>query len=137
MPRHILMAVAVAAVLSAGPARAQKVEPAPIPRTSPVDGPAMFSSYCASCHGMSAKGDGPAARALTKAPADLTKLSARNGGQFPTVRVRRYIEGADEVAAHGSRDMPMWGALFKSLSRDMVVQRIETLTKYLEGLQQP
>lgn len=137
MTRHILTAVAVAVVFAGRPALAQKVDQAPIPRTSPVDGPGMFSSYCASCHGVSARGDGPAAKALTKVPADLTKLSARNGGQFPTVRVRRYIEGADEVAAHGSRDMPMWGSLFKSLSRDMVVQRIETLTKYLEGLQQP
>jgi mono/diheme cytochrome c family protein len=137
MPRHILTAVAIAAVFSASPVLAQKVEPAPLPRTSPVDGPAMFASYCAPCHGVKGLGDGPAARALTKVPADLTRLATRNGGQFPTVRVRRYIEGADEVAAHGSRDMPMWGPLFKSLSRDMVVQRIETLTKYLEGLQQP
>ena len=136
MPRHILSAAAMV-LFAASTGLAQKVEPAPMPRTSPVDGPAMFSSYCAPCHGARGVGDGPAARALTKVPADLTKLSARNGGQFPTVRVRRYIEGADEVAAHGSRDMPMWGPLFKSLSRDMVVQRIETLTKYLEGLQQP
>lgn len=136
MSRHILTAMAVV-VLTGSAALAQKVEQAPIPRTSPVDGPAMFSSYCAPCHGPKGVGDGPAAHALTKAPADLTRLSTRNGGQFPTVRVRRYIEGADEVAAHGSREMPMWGSLFKSLSRDMVVQRIETLTKYVEGLQQP
>ena len=136
MPRHILTAVAVV-LLSGSTVLAQKVEQVPIPRTSPIDGPAMFASYCASCHGAKGLGDGPAARALTKAPADLTRISARNGGQFPTVKVRRYIEGADEVAAHGSRDMPMWGALFKALNRDMVVQRVETLTKYLEGLQQP
>lgn len=120
---------------SAGSVDAQQIERAPITRTSPVDGKAMFESYCVPCHGPSGVGDGPAAKALTKAPADLTRISARNGGTFPTVRVRRYIEGADEVPAHGSRDMPMWGALFRALNRDMVVQRIETLTQYLEAMQ--
>ena len=31
------------------------------PMTSPASGKEMFVSYCASCHGKDAKGDGPAA----------------------------------------------------------------------------
>ena len=95
----------------------------------------MFSSYCAVCHGPEGKGNGPAASALTKKPADLTQISARNGGKFPDVRVARYIEGADEVPAHGTRDMPMWGELFKSIDRDVTQLRVASLTDYIKSLQ--
>jgi mono/diheme cytochrome c family protein len=95
----------------------------------------MFNTYCAVCHGNDGKGKGPAAAALTKAPADLTKISERNGGKFPDVKVRRYIEGLDEVAAHGSRDMPMWGGLFNSLSRDTAQLRVAGLADYVKSLQ--
>lgn len=95
----------------------------------------MFNSYCAVCHGKEGKGNGPAASALTKVPADLTQISARNGGKFPDVRVQRYIEGADAVTAHGTRDMPMWGDLFRSLSQDSAQMRIAGLTEYIKSLQ--
>jgi mono/diheme cytochrome c family protein len=96
----------------------------------------MFTKYCAVCHGTEAKGNGPAAVALTKAPSDLTKISERNGGAFPEVKVGRYIEGLDEVASHGTRDMPMWGDVFKSLDTpDTAKRRIFTLVEYLRTLQ--
>lgn len=113
-----------------------KIEQAPIPRVSAADGKEMFAAYCAACHGKAAKGDGPAAAALKRAPADLTTLSARNKGDFPEVRVRRYIEGLDELAAHGTRDMPVWGPLFRDLNRDTAALRIEALAGYLKSLQQ-
>ena len=95
----------------------------------------MFDNYCAVCHGKTAVGNGPAASALAKAPADLTKIAARNGGTYPEVKVKRYIEGLDEVAAHGSRDMPMWGDLFRSLNRDTAQIRIQALSDLLKGMQ--
>ena len=135
MNRHLL-AVLVALSLSAGVANAQpKIVPGEIKRVSPVDAPAMFNSYCAVCHGKTGVGDGPAASALAKAPADLTRISARNGGQFPETKVKRYIEGLDQVAAHGSRDMPMWGELFRSLSRDTAQLRIQGLSDHLKKMQ--
>ena len=51
------------------------------PLTSPASGKEMFTSYCASCHGKDAKGNGPAANALKQLPADLTTLATRNGGK--------------------------------------------------------
>ena len=133
--RHVLVAL-MGLVLSAGAAGAQtKVEKAPIKPTLASDAGAMFNTYCAVCHGKEGKGDGPAAKSFAKAPADLTKLAARNNGTFPEVRVRRYIEGLDEVAAHGTRDMPMWGDLFRSLNRDTAAIRIEALAQYLKGMQ--
>ena len=113
-----------------------RVEQRAIKPTPASDAATMFASYCAPCHGTTAVGNGPAAAALAKAPADLTKISARNGGTFPEVRVKRYIEGADDVAAHGSRDMPMWGDLFRSLNRDTAQIRIQALSEYLRKLQQ-
>jgi cytochrome c553 len=136
MARHVIVAL-LGLILSAGAAGAQtKVEKAPIKPTLASDAGTMFTTYCAVCHGKEGKGDGPAAKALAKTPADLTKLTARNNGTFPEVRVRRYIEGLDEVAAHGTRDMPMWGDLFKSLNRDTAAIRIEALAEYLKGIQQ-
>jgi mono/diheme cytochrome c family protein len=99
----------------------------------------MFVSYCAVCHGTSGTGNGPAAVALKTAPADLTKIAARNKGTFPEVRVSRFIEGLDEVAAHGTRDMPIWGGLFRSLSPDNRMAadaRVYNLTQYLKSIQQ-
>lgn len=134
MTRYLLAAVAALGLLTA-PVHAQKIETKPMKRTSATDAKGMFDSYCATCHGVTGVGNGPAAKALAKAPADLTKISARNGGTFPEVRVKRYIEGLDEVAAHGSRDMPVWGPLFRSLERDTAVLRIQALSDYLKDMQ--
>jgi mono/diheme cytochrome c family protein len=137
MTRCVFIAL-VALVMSAGSAFAQaKIEQAPIKNVNASDARGMFDSYCAVCHGKGGKGNGPAASALAKVPADLTRISARNGGKFPDVKVRRYIEGLDEVPAHGNRDMPMWGTLFNSLSRDTAQLRIAALADYLKGMQQP
>jgi mono/diheme cytochrome c family protein len=114
-----------------------KIVTAPAPQVDPTDAPAMFRAYCAACHGAQARGDGPAAPALKATPADLTRISARNGGKFPTPKVRRYIEGLDEIAAHGSRDMPVWGQALRGVPGGQagVQLRIEALTRYLESIQ--
>lgn len=134
MTRHILM-TAVALAFAASSAWAQKIEQAPMKRTPASDGPGMYNAYCASCHGLDATGNGPAAKALAKAPADLTRISARNGGTFPEVKIRRYVEGADEIAAHGSRDMPVWSTLFRSMEPGTVPLRIQALSDFLKSIQ--
>ncbi len=116
-----------------------RIEKGRIQPTAPTDAKEMFDTYCAVCHGKTGKGDGPAAVALKKTPADLTKISARNGGTFPAVRVSQFIQGVDEVAAHGNRDMPIWGNLFRSMnggSRESAQLRVKNLTDYLKTIQQ-
>ena len=54
-----------------------------------------FHRSCASCHGREGKGTGPMAKFLTMKPADLTKLSKRNGGTFPFWQVYRTIDGRE------------------------------------------
>jgi hypothetical protein len=73
-----------------------------------------FDHKCAVCHGMSGKGDGGVTDILKKAPADLTVLSKKNGGVFPFDRVTAAIDGRTAIKAHGDRDMPIWGSVYKS-----------------------
>lgn len=105
--------------------------------TETLNGADLFKEYCAVCHGNGAKGDGPAAEALKKRPADLTQLARKNGGTFPELHVMNYIKGQDVVAAHGSRDMPIWGSIFSQMSsnQDLVQVRTYALLKYVEQMQ--
>jgi mono/diheme cytochrome c family protein len=74
----------------------------------------MFLRYCASCHGAEGRGDGPLAGSLTKPPADLTQLAKRSGGHYDERAVMSAIDGRREVVEHGTRDMPVWGAVFEA-----------------------
>ena len=108
-----------------------------------------FTNSCAPCHGGTGKGDGPVAKSLTKAPADLTKLSQKNGGVFPLSRVHDVIDGRTAVLAHGPREMPVWGDAYarelqnrwgRDLLSDELVQlmarvRILMLVEYISTLQ--
>lgn len=106
----------------------------PVIRT--VDGATIFRNYCASCHGADGKGHGPVAPALRVNLPDLTRLT-RAGGEFPTARVRKIIEGEQNPAAHGSREMPVWGPVFHQIDvdQDLGNVRIDNLTKYIESIQ--
>jgi mono/diheme cytochrome c family protein len=72
-----------------------------------------YLRYCASCHGSEGKGDGPLAAELTKPPTDLTQLARRAGGHYDESSVMSAIDGRRHVPAHGTRDMPVWGAVFE------------------------
>ncbi len=72
-------------------------------------GAGLYMRYCASCHGVAARGDGPAAAALRTPPADLTRLAERYGQPLPMERLAAFVDGRAAVRAHGSREMPVWG----------------------------
>lgn len=110
----------------------------PIQSTSPASGKEMYSTYCAVCHGADLKGNGPAASALKTPPPDLSMLSKNNGGKYPDLKVASAIRGDSDVPAHGSKDMPMWGGLFRDISHgheSEVQQRVANLNRYIESLQ--
>lgn len=117
-----------------------KIERVPAKDTAADSGSAMFSTYCAVCHGQDAKGDGPAASALKKQPANLTQLAKKNGGTYPAAKVSQMIGGDDVVAAHGSRDMPIWGKIFRNMeaspNASITKLRIHNLTEYIASLQE-
>ena len=104
-----------------------------------------FEANCASCHGVTGKGNGVVVPYLSKSPPDLTLLAKNNQGVFPMARLYDVIEGAN-VPAHGSRDMPVWGRDYRIKDAEhyidvpydaeaMVRARILALLEYLNRLQ--
>jgi len=136
----LLLPVFAAALLAATMSWGQEktIKKAPIQQSNSASGKQMFGDYCAPCHGVSGKGDGPAAPALKTAPADLTQLAKKNNGKFPMDHVMTVLRQGSPSASHGNSDMPIWGPLFKSLNpSDPIIadQRVRNLAGYIESLQ--
>ena len=151
--RHLsalFLSVPLTVAVYASPASATATE-APPAMTSPELAKAAedFTTYCSVCHGRDAKGNGPVAKELKTPPADLTRISVRSGGEFPADDVFKTIEGLDMPLAHGTSEMPIWGALFvrqavgegvliedaKTAAR-VATDRIKRLVDYLETIQE-
>ena len=136
-----LAVVASVALFAMAQQAVPKVATVPIRQTAVSSGPQMYTTYCASCHGASANGNGPAAPALNFPPTDLTTLSKKNGGVFPSDHIAAVLQFGVETPAHGSAAMPVWGDLLLSLhsgnsNPDVLVhQRITNLTDYLKTIQ--
>jgi hypothetical protein len=103
-----------------------------------------FRHACAVCHGLGGKGESvmTALNLLTVRPTDLTQLSKKHQGQFPFWQVYRIIDGREEVKGHGSRDMPIWGEVFrqpeggKPVDETHAIGRILALVYYLQSIQE-
>lgn len=107
-------------------------------------GEAEYLNSCAVCHGIEGKGDGPLGDVLMKRPADLTRLTSKNGGQFPYRRVFAVIDGRYLVPGHGEREMPVWGRQFLRSDAELygpkggeivTTERIHELAGYVQSLQ--
>ena len=137
--KTFLVSATLLAALSAGSHAAEDLEA----------GKTAFGTYCASCHGVSAMGNGPVAGQLVSKPSDLTVLARNANGVFPHKAVRAVIDGRTMITAHGGREMPVWGDMFvfevtgggvaeddSELTAEFVAQRIEQLTAYIGSIQQ-
>jgi mono/diheme cytochrome c family protein len=100
---------------------------------------------CLSCHGVGGRGDGPLAKFLTIKPTDLTLLAKNNGGEYPYMKVFLMVDGREEVAAHGDRAMPVWGARYRKDiapsygpfgGEEIIHGRILELVYYIHSIQQ-
>ena len=98
------------------------------------NGKSAYSNLCASCHGTSAKGDGPVAPHLNQKPPDLTTLAAANGGAFPFEHVYAAIDGRLGISVHGTREMPVWG-MASRVSPALYRARTWAIVDYLATLQ--
>lgn len=134
----IAAGVALTALLLATSASTSAPPQVTPPAADYTSGVYLFRTFCASCHGISGKGDGPIAPALRVATPDLTLLSARAGGVFPRRGVYDAIDGRKVVGVHGPSGMPIWGdALRQTQGQDeaIVRRRINALVQHLESLQ--
>jgi mono/diheme cytochrome c family protein len=135
----------VAVAMCLGAARPAASQTASTPNGFVLSGKQEFTFHCASCHGLDARGDGPAADALKSRPPNLRLLSKHNGGTFPEKRVFQIIDGIEAVKAHGTREMPVWGEVFEVQSSNSynraetqreVRERIQRLVDYLKSIQE-
>ena len=104
------------------------------------DANSLYKSLCASCHGLTGDGDGPVADSLKAKIEPLSTLAKRNGGNFPRYRVAKIIDGREEVKAHGTRLMPVWGKYYRQMHQgagsDASAETITRfLVQYLESIQ--
>jgi mono/diheme cytochrome c family protein len=110
------------------------------PARIPIDGSKIYQTHCAACHGADGRGHGPASAALKHPLQDLTLIAQRNGGKFPYQQLKDMIEGTQPAppAAHGTREMPIWGSIFHQVEadQDWGEVRLDAVTKYLESIQQ-
>lgn len=106
-------------------------------------GRVLYMRFCASCHGPNADGHGPVAPVLSTPPADLRMLRKRYGTPLQEAKVAAFIDGRVAVAAHGDRDMPVWGDRFNDIRSEgaaregAVKDRIAKIILYLNSIQIP
>ncbi|WP_205123492.1 cytochrome c family protein [Marimonas lutisalis] len=74
-----------------------------------------YKNSCVACHGSEGEGDGPIAQYLNvQTLPQLSMLQKNNGGVFHVQRVYAIIDGTEDVAVHGGRDMPVWGQRYRA-----------------------
>lgn len=113
-----------------------------------AQGERSYKIFCASCHGVDGKGQGPVASQLKNQPTDLTALSKNNNYQFDKKRLKTIIDGRSMPQSHGTSDMPVWGLWFTLQAmadgtlqeddkaiEDKINTRLDDLLAYLEQIQ--
>jgi mono/diheme cytochrome c family protein len=112
----------------------------PVSKTSASNGKQMYVNYCAPCHGVDGKGQGPVASALKKQPANLALLSKNNRGRFPSTHIMSVLEFGAANPSHGTAQMPVWGPMLghmdaSNAENNVSLLRISNLSQYLQSLQ--
>jgi mono/diheme cytochrome c family protein len=118
--RSLILALPLLTLALALPAAAEEAKP--------PTGQQLYAKYCASCHGLDGRGGTELAGLFKKDPPALTRIAERRGGWFPEVIVAEIVDG--RFAAHGWREMPVWGA---TLSHDEIL----LITEHLYAIQDP
>lgn len=143
LKRLLLTATVAGIVVGLGIAQQpSRIVNIPVPRTPADSGKAMYTNFCAPCHGVDGRGDGPVAGSLNQAPTDLTILAKSNQGKYPMNHVLAVLNFGVVTPAHGTGDMPVWGLTLTHVNGPSDVSagqeralRINNLAKYVETLQ--
>ncbi len=144
MPKTLFLA-GLAAVVVAGVAYANQLTAKtviiPVSKAPANNGKQMYVNYCAPCHGVDGKGNGPVAAALKTQPTNLAVLSRNHGGKFPSTHIASVLQFGTAHPSHGSAEMPLWGPALGSgdsapSENDVRALRISNLSRYLQTLQE-
>lgn len=108
----------------------------------PPTGKQLFAENCTACHGADGTGSGWVSAGLQRKPADLTGLSARNGGVFPMEAVLSTIDGFHRNPAFETA-MPEFGSFFSGPMEQVELDGVMTpvpgpllaVAEYLESIQ--
>lgn len=112
---------------------------------TPSTGRMLYLENCASCHGDTGRGDGPAASGLGTTPANLTQIAARRDGVWPMLEIMSIIDGYSRRTLP-REDMPIFddflnGDMIDFDTGDGVITPMPTklieMVNYLETLQDP
>ena len=134
------LALAVAAGIGYANQSTSRKVVIPVSKTSATNGKQMYVNYCAPCHGVDGRGQGPVAAALKKQPANLALLSKNNGGKFPSTHIMSVLEFGAANSSHGTAEMPVWGPMLGKMDTTIAepnvrVLRISNLSQYVQSLQ--
>ncbi len=136
-----ILVTALAATLAVGMSYAEQSKSnvtIPLNKTAATSGKQMYVSYCAPCHGLDGKGQGPVASALKALPTDLTFLSRNNHGKYPDTHIVSVLQNGAEIPSHGTAEMPVWGPILGKMNQTSPqtrMLRVSNLSRYLETLQ--
>lgn len=95
------------------PAYAGKTNPSPADEASIEQGAVLYATNCASCHGESGMGDGPAAAALNPPPAPIAQSSQAVGDDYLFWRI-------SEGGTPFDTSMPPWKTLDETSRWDLI-----------------
>ena len=133
-----MMATLLLSGLFGATVAAQAIPSRPPALPAPTAGAELYQGYCASCHGLDARGR-PAASSGQRAAPDLATLARQHDGRFPRDEVRALIvNGGTRGSVHASSAMPKWGPIFRAVAGDdgKAGMRMESLLDYLQRLQE-
>ena len=137
MSQYLLIAMLGFGAFAAADAQQKTIREVPVRTPQSNEGVDLYREYCAVCHGVSGKGDGPAASATKRHPTDLTQLARANRGKFPTLAVQTSIKGNNSIVEHGTGEMPVWGSILNRSGepKSLGEMRVMALVKFVESLQ--
>ena len=100
-------------------------------------GKPVYDKWCAGCHGVEGRGDGPGARYMLPLPRDFTRASYQirttATGELPTDEdLRRVIDDGMPGTA-----MPGWRGRITTRERDDVIAYLKTMSRFFAGNQAP
>jgi mono/diheme cytochrome c family protein len=93
-------------------------------------GEIFYIQYCSSCHGKDGRGDGSVSPYLKLKIPDLSLLKKSHKGIYPLDDVMAAIDGRRSVRAHGDRQMPVWGEVFR---KEVEKEKYSELTSLLKA----